>query len=271
MPRKLAANISLLFGEKPYLERPAAARGAGFSAIETWWPFGADPSPQLDEVDRFVEAVEGAGVELVACNLFAGEMPAGERGVISLPDRGDDLRSSMSALDRIAEKTGCRLFNALYGVRDERFDPEEQDAVAVENLSFAADAVRGRGGTILVEALAQGENGAYPLTSPAQVRDVIESTGRSNVRMLADVYHFAQNGFGYAEVLDDHLPLVAHVQIADAPGRNEPGTGEIDFEGLFRALDDLGYEGWVGAEYRPKDTTEAGLDWLSRFTPETVA
>lgn len=266
MPKKLAANISLLFAEKPYLERPAAAAAARFSAIETWWPFGADPSPSADEVEQLLDAVDRAGVELVACNLFAGDMPAGERGVISLPDRRDDLHASLPVLEQIGRRTGCELFNALYGVRDERFDPAEQDAVALENLAFAADAVGRHGGTILVEPLAQGENGAYPLTSPAQIRDVVESTGRQNVRMLADVYHLARNGFGYADVLAEYLPLIGHVQFADAPGRNEPGTGELDFDGLFRLLDDVGYDGWVAAEYRPKETTEAGLGWLQRLT-----
>src|SRR5262249_28224706 len=120
--KKIAANISLLFAEKPYLERPAAAAAAGFSAIETWWPFGADPSPPAVEVERLVAAVDRAGVELVACNLFAGDMPAGERGVVSLPDRRDDLHASLSVIDELGRRTGCRLFNALYGVRDERFD-----------------------------------------------------------------------------------------------------------------------------------------------------
>jgi hydroxypyruvate isomerase len=266
--RNLAANISLLFGEKPYLDRPAAARAAGFQAIETWWPFGPDPSPPPDEVERFIAAVTHAGVQLVACNLFAGDMPAGERGVVSLPDRGDDLRASMPVLERIASDTGCRLFNALYGVRDPRFDPDAQDAIALENLALAADAMQSRGGTILVESLAQGENGTYPLVSPSDVSDVIGATGRDNVRMLADVYHFSRNGFGWAEVLDGYLPLIAHIQIADDPGRSEPGTGAIDFAGLFRALDDLGYEGWIGAEYRPSET---GLGWLDHYTAETPA
>lgn len=256
MPR-VAANISLLFGELPYPERPAAAADAGFDGVETWWPFGADAAPPPAEVDAFLRALDDAGVALVACNLFAGDMPAGERGVVSLPDRIPELRASLEPLTRIAHETGCALFNALYGVRDERFSPDAQDELAIETLREVADALPG---TVLVEALAAGENGAYPLTSPDDVLRVLDACARDNVRMLADVYHFARNGFDPVAVLDEHLPSIAHVQVADAPGRHEPGTGELDFASIFGRLDGS-YAGWVGAEYRPAGETAAGLGW----------
>jgi hydroxypyruvate isomerase len=252
---RVAANISLLFAELPYLERPPAAVDAGFDAVETWWPFGAEPTPEDAEVDAFLRALDDAGAALVACNLYAGDMPAGERGVLSLPDRSTELGASIPVLEHIARETGCALFNALYGARDERFSPEEQDALALENIRAAADALPG---TVLIEALAAGENGAYPLESPADVLRVVDASGRDNVRMLADVYHLARNGHDPLAALD--LPAVAHVQVADAPGRHEPGTGELDFAAIFRRLES--FDGWVGAEYRPAGATRDGLGWL---------
>jgi hydroxypyruvate isomerase len=256
---RLAANISLLFHELPYLERPAAAAAAGFEAIETWWPFGDNPTPAVSEIDAVLGVIERSGVELVACNFFAGDMPAGERGVLSLPDRIDDFRSSIGTLVRISVTTGCSLFNALYGVRNERFATEAQDVIAVENLRYAADALNG---TVLIEALAEGENGAYPLTSPDDVQRVIAASGVDNVAMLADFYHFDRNGFDFGDVIPSHLPEIAHMQIADSPGRHEPGTGAIDFASLFELIGTSGYSGWVSAEYRPEGATVAGLGWV---------
>jgi hydroxypyruvate isomerase len=265
VPARLAANISLLFTNVPYLQRPAAAAAAGFTAIETWWPFGADPEPTKSQVDDFLAAISGAGVELVALNFLAGDMPAGERGVISLPDRAGEFRKSTDIVVRISGETGCRLFNALYGVRDERFSAGEQDETALANLRYAARAVGSAGGTVLLEALAEGENGAYPLTAPADVARVIGDCAENNVAMLADFYHFARNGYDFASVLDDYSPLIAHVQVADAPGRHEPGTGDIDFAALFRAVGATGYTGWIGAEYRPLGDTTEGLSWVPEF------
>ena len=148
-------------------------------------------------------------------------------------------------------------------VRDARFEQEEQDATAISNLRYAAQVVGPAGGTVLIEALARGENGAYPLMSPNDVARVIDQCARPNVAMLADFYHFAQNGHDFTSVLGGFSPLIRHIQIADAPGRHEPGTGAIDFAGLFRAVDTIGYTGWIGVEYRPADSTAAGLGWAA--------
>lgn len=259
------ANISLLFTEVPLLERPAAAKAEGFDVIECWWPFPV-PVPGSRDVDAFVTAIADAGVRLEALNFYAGDMPSGERGVLSLPGRTEEFRASVEVLASIAAQTGCALFNALYGVRADGVTPAEQDELATENLAFAAAAVAPIGGTVLLEALAEGENGAYPLTSPAQVSEVIRrvraASGAANVRMLADFYHFTRNGFGWAEVIDGYLPEVGHVQVADAPGRHQPGTGGIDFPALFGALESAGYEGCVGLEYRPDGSTHDSLAWL---------
>lgn len=267
MTLTFAANISLLFTEVPLLERPAAARAAGFDVVESWWPFAA-PVPGPREVDAFVAAVGDAGVRLEALNFFAGDMPGGDRGVVSVPGRAAEFRDSVDVLASIAGRTGCTLFNALYGVRVAHATAPEQDGLAAENLALAAAAVAPFGGTVLLEPLAEGENGAYPLTSPEQVLSVIRrvraDSGTVNLKLLADFYHLTSNGFGWEQVIEGYFPDFGHVQVADAPGRHQPGTGTITFDKLFAALDDAGYAGCVGLEYRPEGSTEQSLDWLPR-------
>src|ERR1700694_5310323 len=153
-------NCSILFTELPLLERPAAARDAGFDAVEFWWPF-AEAVPTDHDVDAFVGALEDAGVELVALNFFAGDMPGGDRGVLSWPGREREFRDNAAVVVAIGDQTGCRAFNALYGNRVEGADPAAQDDLAAENLRYAADAVAGIGGTVLVEAVSGPQR--YPL------------------------------------------------------------------------------------------------------------
>jgi hydroxypyruvate isomerase len=267
MRLKFAANISLLFTEVPLLQRPAAARAAGFDLIESWWPFDS-PVPDAREVEAFVTAIADAGVRLEALNFFGGDLPGGDRGVLSLPGRSAEFRESVDVLDSIAAQTGCVLFNALYGARAEQSTAEEQDELAAENLALAAGVVSSFGGTVLLEPLAAGENGAYPLTSPDEVMSVIgrvrKDSGAGNIKLLADFYHLTRNGFGWAEVIEGYLADIGHVQVADSPGRHQPGTGSIPFDQLFAALEQAGYEGCVGLEYRPEGSTQDSLAWLPR-------
>jgi hydroxypyruvate isomerase len=261
------ANRSLRVTEVPLLERPAAARAAGFDVVESWWPF-ATAVPDSREVDAFVAAVGDAGVRLEALNFFAGDMPGGDRGVVSVPGREAEFGDSVDVLASIAVQTGCTLFNALYGVRVERATAQQQDDLAAENLALAAAAVAPFGGTVLLEPLTTGENGAYPLTSPDEVLSVIRrvraDSGAVNLKLLADFYHLTMNGFGWEQVIERYFPDFGHVQVADAPGRHQPGTGAIAFDKLFAALEDGGYEGCVGLEYRPEGSTEDSLEWLPR-------
>jgi hydroxypyruvate isomerase len=264
MRMRFSANISLLFAEVPLLERPTAAAAAGFDAVEAWWPF-PDAVPAASDVDAFVGSIADSGVRLTALNLYAGDMPAGERGVVSLPDRRRQFADSLDVLVDIARRTGTAHFNALYGVRQPDATADEQDEVAVENLAAAATALQALGGTVLIEPLAVGENGAYPLTGPDDVLAVIDrvrAAGVSNLAMLADFYHLTCNGHAWKDVIDMHSDRIGHVQIADAPGRHQPGTGSIDFPALFDALAKAGYGGHVGLEYRPEGPTLESLAWL---------
>lgn len=265
MPHTLSylANCSMLFTEVPLLERPAAAKAAGFDAVEFWWPF-TTATPDDGEVDRFVGAVSDAGTTLVGLNFAAGDMPAGDRGLVSWPGREPEFRDSVDIAVCIAERLGTRAFNALYGNRAEGTPAEEQDEVAVANLAVATAAARRVGATVLLEPVSGAPR--YPLLRAADVVSVLdrvrEETGADNLRMLADLYHLSVNGDDLTAVVATHHERIGHVQIADSPGRHEPGTGDLDLDRCLEQLQTTGYDGWVGLEYAPSTTTVAGLEWL---------
>lgn len=258
------ANCSMLFTELPMLRRPAAAREAGFAAIEFWWPF-ASPVPADAEVEAFVSAVSDAGVHLVGLNLFAGDLAGPDCGVLSIPGRAAELRDNLEVAVGIGERLGVRAFNALYGNRIDGTPPEAQDETAAENLALAAAAAGRIGAGILIEAVSGPK--PYPLRTAGQavaVVDAARAAGAANVGFLCDLYHLATNGDDLAAVIERHTPKITHVQIADAPGRGEPGSGSLDLAGHIAALRDRGYEGWVSLEYKPTTTTEQSLAWLPR-------
>jgi hydroxypyruvate isomerase len=258
-------NLSILFTELPLLDRPAAAKEAGFDAVELWWPFSV-AVPKDADVDAFVRAVTDAGVSLVGLNFFAGDMPAGDRGLVSWPARSAEFRDNIDVTIGIGERLGCRAFNALYGNRLDDASPEEQDELAVENLALAGRAATRIGGTVLVEPVSGAPR--YPLLTAADAIGVIDGvqreTGVDNLGFLCDLYHLAVNGDGLDAVISTYGGRVAHLQIADAPGRNEPGTGQLDLDRYLGGLAAAGYDGWVGLEYKPSGATVDSFAWLPR-------
>jgi len=257
-------NCSLLFTEEPMLRRPAAARAAGFGAVEFWWPF-ADPVPPDGEVDAFVAAIEDAGVALVGLNFFAGDLAGPDCGVLSIPARSAQFRDNIDVAAGIGERLGVRGFNALYGNRIGEADPAAQDEQALENIILAAKAVSGIGATVLIEAVSGPK--PYPLRTARDAVGVVErarAAGAANVGFLCDLYHLASNGDDLDAAIAAYTCVTAHVQIADAPGRGEPGSGELDLSRYLTALEAGGYCGWVSLEYKPSGTTEASLAWLPR-------
>jgi hydroxypyruvate isomerase len=248
-------NVSILFTELPYLDRFAAARAAGFTAVESWWP----PSRDLD---RVVEAVRESELQLVALNFDGGDIAAGDRGILSDPDRAERFRGSVPIALEIAARAGCARLNALLGLEHPDIGRREQLALAAEQVRWAADRASDRGATVLIEPVNRRDNGPYLLDTPDGAVEFIAALDRSNVRLLLDCFHAQRAGDDPAGAAARHFDRIGHVQIADSPDRHEPGTGEIDFRRLFGVLARLGYEGHVGLEYRPRETSAGSLDWL---------
>jgi len=261
-PWKYLANCSLLFSELPLLSRPAVARAAGFDEIEFWWPF-AEADPINRDVDRFASAVEDAGVWLVGLNFYAGDLAGPDCGMLSIPARAAQFRQSVQVAAVLGERLGVRVFNALYGNRVAGVSPEEQDETALANLVYAAERVGRFGATVLIEAVSGPK--PYPLRTADRAVAVVDrarAAGAANVGFLCDLYHLAANGDDLDAAIAAHAAKIAHVQIADYPGRGEPGSGTLDFGHLFETLRRHGYLGWIGLEYKPTDTTELSLERL---------
>ena len=256
-------NCSIMLTDLPLLDRPRAARDAGFEAVEFWWPFES-PTPSDAEVTAFTRAIQNAGVQLTGLNFAAGDMPAGDRGILSDPSTMTAFRDSVDVAVRIAETLGTRAFNALYGNRADDLSAATQDDVATENLAFAGRAAGRIGATVLIEPVSGAPR--YPLKSAADAIRVIDRVhdehGATNLRLLADFYHLYVNGDDVRAAIRDHGDQIGHVQIADAPGRGEPGTGEIPLDGYLEQLFAQGYEGYIGLEYKP--TRPDTFDWLPR-------
>lgn len=250
---RYAANLSILFSDLALLDRPAAAARAGFTAVESWWPWPT-ATPNATEVDEFVAAIQAAGVELIALNVFAGDMAAGDRGIASWAGREPEFAAAVRSCVDVGKRLGTRMFNALYG----NHDPDQ--AVAIRNLRHAATVAAELGATILLEPVSAAPG--YPLRTAADVVAVLDAVDADNVALLADLYHLSVNGDDVATAIDVHFGRIAHVQIADSPGRHEPGTGTLDLSTWLRILDQRGYTGYVAAEYLP---TGAGFDWRDQL------
>jgi hydroxypyruvate isomerase len=252
---RFCPNLSLLWAERPLPERFAAAEAAGFTAVELWWP-GVQAAKQLAGL------CAEHGLTVHALNVPAGDMAAGERGFANDPARTAEFRAGVDAAAHAAKGTGCRHFNALLGLELEGVDRAVQLACARENLAWAAD--RLADATILVEPVNVLDNGPYLVPGTDAVVELVRATERANVRLLADVYHMVRSCEDPVAMLVDHRDVLGHVQIADAPGRGEPGTGAIDLRAVFATLVQIAYDGRIGLEYRPSGTdAAASLGWLA--------
>ena len=223
------------------------------------------PVPSDREVDAFTTAIEEAGVALAGLNFFAGDLAGPDCGVLSIPGRSAEFRDNIDVVAGIGERLGVRGFNALYGNRVDGVDPVAQDELAAESIGLAANAVSSFGGTVLIEPVSGPK--PYPLRTAADAVAVVRqarTAGAANVGFLCDLYHLASNGDDLDAAIAGYAGYVAHVQIADAPGRGEPGSGRLDLDRYLAALVRRGYRGWVSLEYKPTGTTEASLAWLPR-------
>lgn len=269
-PYSYTVNCSILLTDLPLLSRPQAARDAGFDAVEFWWPFTSSV-PDDHAVDAFVRAVQDAGVALTGLNFAAGDMPAGERGILSDPARRSEFRDNIDATVGIGQRLGTPAFNALYGNRIDGVDPALQDEIAADNLAAAARAAERTGAVVLVEPVSGAPR--YPLRTAAEAVAVIDRVradhGVVSLRLLADLYHLHVNGDNVAAAIDTNAGRIGHVQIADDPGRGEPGTGTLDLDGYLRRLTTGGYHGYIGLEY--KQSLPDPFAWLPRERRATAA
>ena len=254
-----AANCSLLFTEVDLLERPAAAQVAGFEAIEFWWPWPDRPVPPDAEIDRFIAAVRDAGVQLIALNFFAGDVAGSDCGVLSIPARSAEFRDNIEVTVGIGKALGVRGFNALYGNRVSDATPQQQDVLAAESLTLAARAAAAIDATILGEPVSGPK--PYPLRTASDVIAVLDRVDAPNVGFLCDLFHLATTGDDIDAALTAYPDRIAHVQIADHPGRGEPGTGTLDLARYLSMIQASGYSGYVSLEYIPTTTTIDSLRW----------
>lgn len=253
---KFSANLTMLFTEVPFLERFGLARKAGFKGVEYVSPYEFYPG---DIADR----LKANRLQQVLFNLPVGNWAAGERGIAILPDRGDEFRDGVASAIRYAHALGCDQVNCLAGIAPADEDVAHLRGVFVDNLKFAADALAKAKIRLLIEPINTRDMPGFFLSTSQQALDLIREVGSANLYLQYDVYHMQVMEGDLAPTIARHLPTIRHIQVADTPGRHEPGTGEIDYESLFKEIDRLGYDGWIGAEYKPAASTVDGLGWLA--------
>jgi hydroxypyruvate isomerase len=255
----LAPNLSLLWADLPWRERLARAAGAGFTAVELWWP-GDDVAAMLPDL------VAAHGLRVALLNFDAGDMPAGDRGLAADPARREQLRRNVPVALRVAAETGCTRLNLLAGLRSPVLSPDEQLRVLTDNARWVADEAARSGCQVMVEAVNPVENGPYLFTTTAAAARFVARVERPNVRLQYDAYHMQRTEGNLLTTLDEVWPLLGHVQIADSPGRHEPGTGEINYRVVLGHLAARGYAGFVGLEYRPSTgRAEDSFGWIEEF------
>jgi hydroxypyruvate isomerase len=257
MPR-FAANLTMLFNELPFLDRFEAARDAGFKGVEYLFPYGFEKEALAERLQQF-------GLTQVLHNLPAGDWDKGERGIAVLPGREAEFREGVACAIEYARALNCRQVNCLVGIAPAGVDAGTLRRTVVENLRYAATQLKQAGVKLLIEPINTYDIPGFYLTTTKQALDLIESVGADNLFVQYDVYHAQRMEGELAKTVERHLASIAHIQVADNPGRNEPGTGEINYPWLFAHLDRIGYDGWIGCEYKPATDTRAGLDWIARL------
>jgi hydroxypyruvate isomerase len=258
MPR-LAANISLLFPEVPFMERFAAAARAGFRYVEYQFPYGFGGAVDVARRAR------DAGVQVVLHNLPAGDAAKGDRGIACQPARVAEFREGVERAIEYAKAAGCPRLNALAGVAPVDAAPELLFETLVENLRYAAGKLAAAGLTLLTEPANTRTIPGFYLNTSRRAMEAIDAAGSANLMLQYDIFHMQIVEGDLAKTIERLLPRIGHMQLADVPDRHEPGTGEINFDFLLAHIDRLGYQGWMGCEYIPKGDTVAGLAWAKRY------
>ncbi|MBK6293042.1 MAG: hydroxypyruvate isomerase [Rhodoferax sp.] len=256
---KFAANLTMLFTELPFLQRFGAAAEAGFEAVEFLFPYAF----AVEDIKRELDTNR---LKLVLHNLPAGNWDGGERGIACLPDRVQEFRSGVATAIRYAQSLGVGQLNCLAGKVPAGVVVEVLRQTLVDNLRFAAAELRAAGLRLLIEPINTFDIPGFYLNRTQQAVEILDEIGADNLYVQYDIYHAQRMEGELGATLKKHLSRIGHIQLADNPGRNEPGTGEINYAWLFKHLDSIGYAAWVGCEYKPATTTTEGLGWRERLT-----
>jgi hydroxypyruvate isomerase len=255
---KLAANLTMLFGEVDFLDRFKAAADAGFRAVEYLFPYAY-------EAQVLKGRLQEHGLTQVLHNLPAGDWAAGERGIACLPDRVEEFEAGVAKAIAYATALECNRVNCLAGILPKTVDPDAARETFVRNLRYAAPRLKAAGIKLLIEPINTRDLPGFFLSGTRQALDIIDAVASDNLWVQYDIYHMQIMGEDVAATIEEHLSRIAHMQLADVPGRHEPGTGEIDFGALFAHLARIGYTGWIGCEYIPKEKTIDGLGWAAPY------
>ncbi|MFW6056697.1 MAG: hydroxypyruvate isomerase [Chloroflexota bacterium] len=253
-----SANLSMLFKEAEFLDRFERAAAAGFKGVEFLFPYDWDK-------DELGERLQRNKLQLVLHNLPAGDWSSGERGLASLADRVDEFQQGVARAMDYATALSCPRVNCLAGIPPVTQDRDRTFETTVSNVRYAAEETGKKGIKLIVEAINSHDIPGFYLNTTAQVLELLEAVDHPNAAIQYDIYHMQIMEGNLIKTMRQHLEKIEHMQLADVPGRHEPGTGEINFPNLFKAIDDMGYEGWIGCEYVPSGSTEQSLGWLKDY------
>ncbi len=255
---KFSANLTMMFNEVDFPDRFERASRAGFKGVEFLFPYKWGKEELAEKLDKH-------GLEPVLHNLPAGDWPAGERGIACLPERMGEFQEGVGLAIEYAKVLRCPRLNCIAGLTPKEVPAEKVRRTLVDNLRFAATALEKEGITLLVEALNNHDIPGFHLTHTRDVLQLIEEVNHRNIWLQYDIYHMQIMEGNLTRTILDNLARIGHIQLGDNPGRHEPGTGEINFTNLFRFIDEAGYDGWIGCEYKPAGVTEDGLEWVKPY------
>ncbi len=258
---KFAANLTMMFTELPFLSRFGAAAEAGFDAVEFLFPYEFDKRELAD-------LLTANGLTLALHNLPAGDWAGGERGIGCHPDRVPEFRGGVDRAIDYALTLRCPKVNCLAGILPDGVTADAARATLIENLRYAADKLRAAKLGLLLEPVNTRDIPGFFVNRTRPALEIITATCSDNLKLQYDIYHAQVMEGDLARTIETEFDRIGHIQLADNPGRHEPGTGEINYPFLFRRIDELGYGGWIGCEYKPATTTAAGLSWFAPYRPK---
>ncbi|BDT75302.1 hydroxypyruvate isomerase [Polynucleobacter sp. KF022] len=254
MPQ-FAANLTMLFNEHSFMDRFEKAAESGFKAVEFLFPYAYKAGEIRQKLDQ-------NNLRLVLHNLPAGDWDEGERGIACLPDRMDEFKASVAKAIEYAKVLGVGQLNCLAGKAPAGLSQELLQATLIANLRYAAAELKKVNIKLLIEPINTFDIPGFYLSKTQQALEILNEVGVDNVYIQYDIYHAQRMEGELSKTLEKNISRIAHIQLADNPGRHEPGTGEINYAYLFKLIDRIGYQGWIGCEYKPATQTQSGLDWI---------